>query len=476
MSEEKVFTLTTRIRMNDEIYRYLSEYITEYNRLYRRMWRILNSPNQSATAETIKEFYKSENILRRTADTIKWSVLGRKRALYELKKYELGNIEERIIKLKEDIEKLKQYINRLKPDVAANIVSAYRLSVYRRKKHILYLKSNKLNKVIQQRDRLVKSIENGTVKLSFGGKDSFKKQYRLAQNRFSDHKEWYKYYVRQRDKIIDYIGGAYYTCGNDICQMTYDEAKDRFDIKLRKEKFLSSKNDKYLEINNIHFNYLSKYLKEHLIKHQCTPHDGSDKTLKPITYRIKRTGSKWYLQVMIKIPPADILTSKKNGVIGVKITPGYIQTSETDMHGNLTGLKGYPLQYCGMGSKADNEMKKVISIITENAVEKGKNISIEKLDMSKAIIRENNKKVRKILGRFDYSRFSSAMESSCYRRGAGLEIVNPAFTAAVAKGKYTEQRKLSAVQAAAYVIARLGQGYTDKFEGKSTKIITRKTA
>ena len=82
MSEEKVFTLTTRIRMNDEIYRYLSE----YNRLYRRMWRILNSPNQSGTAETIKEFYKSENILRRTADTIKWSVLGRKRALYELKK------------------------------------------------------------------------------------------------------------------------------------------------------------------------------------------------------------------------------------------------------------------------------------------------------------------------------------------------------------------------------------------------------
>lgn len=371
MAEEKVFTLTTRLRMNDEIYGYLTEYITEYNRLYRRMWRILNSP-EGGTAEQIKDFYKSENILRRTADTIKWSVMGRKRALYELKKYELGNIDARITKLKEDAEKLKQYINKHKPEVAANKTAPRRLEIYREKKRRLYHKNNKLNILIQHRNNIAKNIEQGTLKLSFGGKDSFNKQYHLADNKFSNHDEWYRHYVRQRDKTIDYIGGAYYICGNDICRMYYNEDRDCFDIDLRKEKFLSSKSDKYIRIENVHFNYLSEYLKEYLIKHQNTPHDGSDKTLRPLSYRIKRNGSKWYLQVMIKISPAEIVTHEKNGVIGVKFTPGLIQTAETDRHGNLTGLREYRLKYCGMGNGADNEIKNVIVEITRNAVSKEK--------------------------------------------------------------------------------------------------------
>lgn len=475
MNTEKVFTLTTRIRMNDEIYQYLTEYITEYNRLYRRMWRMLCSA-KGADAQEFKEFYKSENILRRTADTIKWSVIGRKRALYEYKKYELSDIEERISRLKNDAESIKQLINKLKPDVTANKASAAKLALYRRKKHLLYLKSNKLNMMIQKRDNLIKEIESGELKLSFGGKGCFKKQFRLSENKFSDHNEWYKYYIGQRDKVIDYIGGAAYTCGNDICQMYYDEETDRFNIKLRKEKFLSSKSDKYLDIENIRFNYLSEYLKKYIIQHQCAPHDGTDKTLRPLTYRIKRKGAKWYLQVIIKIPPADIVTSSSEGVISIKLTPEAVQTAETDKYGNLISLRKYALEHSGTGSKGDNEMKKIISEITGHAQNKGKDISIENLDFAKKLINETNKKTRAVLAKFAYSRFTSAVESSCYRKGVTLITVNPAYTAVVSKGKYARQRKLSNIQATAYVIARLGQGFTDKFDGKTTKVNKRKTA
>lgn len=47
MSAEKVFTVQTRIRMNNEIFQYLSAYMAEYNRIYRYAWHIMTSPDYS---------------------------------------------------------------------------------------------------------------------------------------------------------------------------------------------------------------------------------------------------------------------------------------------------------------------------------------------------------------------------------------------------------------------------------------------
>ena len=211
-------------------------------------------------------------------------------------------------------------------------------------------------------------------------------------------------------------------------------------------------------------------LKQCLYEHENSPHDGSNKNLKPITYRIKRDGGKWYIQLMIKVPPADIKTNKSDGVIALKYGQGYIQEAETDRFGNLVGLENHKLIYYGQGNKAVTEMQLTIARIVCKAITLGKSIITEDIDMMTRKTTAKGKKNRQRLSQFDYARFASSVDCSCYKRGAEHEIVNPANTVYIGREKYAESRKLSDLQAAAYVAARVGQGFSDKINGKSTYI------
>lgn len=475
MSVEKVFTVQTRIRMNNEIFQYLSEYMAEYNRIYRYAWHIITSPDYSEKWKSQSAFVThirtKFNVLSRTAGTIVMSVKGRINALTEHQKFELKLLDVRIKDLAETIEATKKIINRLKPRVADNTATAWQLRRYREKKKSLYFLNNKLNKLRQRRGVLEEQIKNGIVKMSFGEKNMFRKQYHLKENGYSDHAEWYKEYVKARDKNIDYIGSAYYVCGNDICRLSYESDNDCFNVMLRKEKSLcSDKKDKYIKINGLHFHNLAEHIKQCLYEHENSTHDGSNKNLKPITYRIRRDGGKWYIQLMIKVSPAEVKTSKADGVIALKYGQGYIQEAETDRFGNLVGIKNHRLMFYGQGNKAVTEMHRTIARIVCKAIKLGKSIITEDIDMMTRKTTARDKKNKQRLSRFDYARFASSVDCSCYKRGAEHEVVNPANTVYIGREKYDKSRKLSNLQAAAYVAARVGQGFTDKINGKSTYI------
>ena len=51
--------------------------------------------------------------------------------------------------------------------------------------------------------------------------------------------------------------------------------------------------------------------------------------------------------------------------------------------------------------------------------------------------------------------------------GVMLKMVNPAYTSKIGKQKYSKARKLTVHNAAAYVIARRGQGFEDKYIKKA---------
>ena len=62
----------------------------------------------------------------------------------------------------------------------------------------------------------------------------------------------------------------------------------------------------------------------------------------------------------------------------------------------------------------------------------------------------------------DYSRFEDCVSNMAVRNGIDLVEVNPAYTSQIAKQKYAGTRKIPVHNAAAYVIARRGQGFKDK--------------
>lgn len=427
---EKQFTIETRLELQEDAVKYLTEYVVFYNEISRKLWQIVRLSN-------FKELYtRSEfntyacnkyNILKRTANSIYSDLAGKKKSLLELKKTELSN---KKIRYKKFFNKKNELIN-------------------------------KINNLKQDVENLEKDIKNKNIKISFGSKKLFNAQYNLEANGFRTHTKWKNNYHKKRDKNIYYLGSKDETLGNQLAQLDYDITTSKFTLKLRKEKQYSSES-KYLNISNIDF----KYMKDELIN--IINDHKSNQTLLPLSYRIYRVKNKWYLQVIITTIVENYVTRKEYGVIGLDFNNGFISFSETNESGNLIKALNYPLKHHGCGNKALNEMLNTINNIVTYARSVGKDISIEdlKFDSKKANSiksnQKNEKKYNKMIHTLDYSRYIFRLENKCHKMQVSLNKVNPYNTSLIGYEKYAKNRKMTIHQAASFVIARRHQGFIDK--------------
>ena len=373
---------------------------------------------------------------------------------------ELYNKKIRLSCLENKKEKITSKINKLKVKVTVNKASDKELNRYRKNKHKYYFLCNRINELKQNIAKVEYNIKNQNVTLAFGGKKTFKAQYNLKANNYKTLMKWKNYYHKKRDKNIFYLGSKDESCGNQLVQITYDEIKDSFSLKIRKEKDYSEDN-KYLIIDNICF----KHMKNELIEIIKCNKDKSN--LLPLSYRIYRIKNKWYLQVIITTKVDSYDTRKEYGVVGLDFNNGFISLSETNEHGNLIGMKHYNLKHHGCGNKAENEMLNVISDIVNYAKGVGKDISIENLKFNSTkskSIKSNNKFDKKyniMIHTLDYSRYIFRLENKCHKLKVSLNKVDPRNTSKIGYEKYAKTRKLTIHQAASYVIARRYQGFNN---------------
>lgn len=251
-----------------------------------------------------------------------------------------------------------------------------------------------------------------------------------------------------RDSGIFFLGSGEESYGNQVLQLKPGDTG--FLMQLRKDKPYE-RDGNYITMP-VAFSYMSEELAYALSSHQ------------PVTYRISRKGRKWYLTAMFSMD-MDIYTDKKSGVIGIDYNDGFMEVVETDRYGNMASAKQVGLEYHGTGKKAESELKEKLSKLVRVARDKGKNIIVEDLDFRKKKARQMkgyNKKDNRRLHRFDYHRYLFWLEQLCIKYGVQLRKVNPAYTSQIGRKKYSNNRKLTVHRAAAFVIARRGQGYEDK--------------
>lgn len=460
---ERTYTVETRIYLNDEVKDYLGNYVFDYSRLYRIMWHQMTSPTfnmkQSSYVTNICNEY---GVLKRTANTIYKSIQGRKRALLELKKLELTNIKYKCDKYDIDIEKLKSNINSLKPKVTINKATDKELQKYRKLKQTLHQKQRGYNRLKQREQVLSDIITSKCCDICFGSKRLYKAQWYLRENGYKTRQKWYNSYVKQRDKNIEYLGSSDESCGNQMCQLEYVSESDKFRLRVRKENRYAT-DVKYLLIDNLDF----KYMHTELIN-ICEAYCKKDGIRKPLTYRFKRKGAKWYIQVMFSVDRTP-QTRYDYGTIGLDFNNGFIEATETDKAGNIIHQYHYDMRYHGCGNKAKTEMAETVARIVNTAETKGKDIVIESLNFNKKKSKVGkNKEYNRMIHTLDYSRYTEMIQNACHRKSVGLKQVNPAYTSIIGENKYGKQRKLNRHQAASYVIARLGQGYTDSYDKYKT--------
>ena len=437
------YTAETRlyIKNNKDIVNYFDEVKNQYNYILRKVYHIIKG-NPKIKINLLNTKLQNEySISKRTANSIIKTVQGRINSIKELKKTEIKQKQYKLEKISEKLEKLIPALLNLKLKAEENNIKD--LIKYRNfKTKVAFLKIRK-DKLANKIKSLNYQLETSRFKITFGTKKLFRRNSEEFMNK--------------RDNQIIFLGSKEETSCNQTFQLKYIANINQFILKIRKDfKYKTEKGEERYVYGKCFFNSHKNLLKE-ILKSKNSP----------LTYRILKKKSKYYLQCIFEIDNRNtILTRKNYGVIGVDFNKGFLAVSQTNKYGHLIGTDKMAYRF-GSGNKTKNDLLLLINKITKLAICTGKDIVVEDLNFSKTRSKavkgksEKGKKYNEMLHSLAYRIFLDRIEQICNRKNVGLIKVNPAWTSWIAKNKFCDKMKLNIHTGASFVIARRGMNIKD---------------
>ena len=435
--KSRKFTVVAQLheKQNQDLIEYVDSCFATYGKAKRETFHVLKRHADFNKSTFNTHLQTKYNILKRTANSIISDAQGTLNALIELKKYEKSQLERKISSLEKLIGKLKMKVADNKTLLRLNDKSVS-LVTHRNLKRKLVSKKNQLNNKKQRLKNLQYHIEHGIYKLCFGTKHLFKRDY----NEF----------IARRDSQLSFVGTKTEKAGNQVLQLSYNHQNNQFDIQLRKD-IGGFKDQRGSYVNGkIHFNHHKQELISILANRNS-----------PLSYKIIKKNGRYYLYCTFEIQrdESSFVTRSSNGVIGLDFNKGFVTVTETNQYGHMidTDLIRYRF--------TQTDLELIANKVKERALVKGKDIVIENLnfkDTKAKTVSKRDKKYNNMLHSLAYRKFTNIIENVCYRNCIWLRKVNPAWTSWIAQQKYCPKMKLNIHTGASFVIARRGQGYTDK--------------
>ena len=440
--KSRKFTVVAQLheQQNQNLIEYVDSCFATYGKAKRETFHVLKRHADFNKSTFNTHLQTKYNILKRTANSIISDAQGTLNALIELKKYEKSQLERKISSLENLIGKLEIKVADNKTLLRLNDKSVS-LVTHRNLKRKLVSKKNQLNNKKQRLKNLQYQIEHSIYKLCFGTKYLFKRDY----NEF----------IARRDSQLSFIGTKTEKACNQVLQLSYNHQNNQFDIQLRKD-IGGFKDQRGSYVNGkIHFNHHKQELISILANRNS-----------PLSYKIIKKNERYYLYCTFEIQRDELsfVTRSSNGVIGLDFNKGFVTVTETNQYGHMidTDLIRYRFKN---GNATQTDLEHVATLVKERALVTGKDVVIENLNFkaTKAkAVSKRGKKYNDMLHSLAYRKFTDIMENVCYRNCIWLRKVNPTWTSWIAKQKYCPQMKLNIHTGASFVIARRGQGYTDK--------------
>ena len=440
--KSRKFTVVAQLheQQNQDLIEYVDSCFATYGKAKRETFHVLKRHADFNKSTFNTHLQTKYNILKRTANSIISDAQGTLNALIELKKYEKSQLERKISSLEKLIGKLEMKVADNKTLLRLNDKSVS-LVTHRNLKRKLVSKKNRLNNKKQRLKNLQYQIEHGIYKLCFGTKYLFKRDY----NEF----------IARRDSQLSFVGTKTEKAGNQVLQLSYNHQNNQFDIQLRKD-IGGFKDQRGSYVNGkIHFNHHKQELISILANRNS-----------PLSYKIIKKNGRYYLYCTFEIQrdESSFVTRSSNGVIGLDFNKGFVTVTETNQYGHMidTDLIRYRFKN---GNATQTDLELIANKVKERALAKGKDIVIENLkvkDTKAKTVSKRGNKYNNMLHSLAYRKFTNIIENVCYRNCIWLRKVNPAWTSWIAQQKYCPKMKLNIHTGASFVIARRGQGYTDK--------------
>ena len=438
----KSLTNQTRPLIEEKLDDILSNQAILLSKVERNLYKDLYKKNKNINE--LKSLYlKRFGITARQFNSCRIKLEGKVRSYRELLKRNICLLEDKIKKLKKHIQKLKDPLKS------------------HQKKRRLYLLESKLKK--RKKDK-----EENKIRICFGSKKLFQKQFHLEENGYLSHAEWKEDWEDARNSAFFLVGSKDETAGNQSCQLI--KTKNSFTLHLRLPNGFS---EKTLVLENITFGYGTEELT------YCLEENEKRKRLrlakkeyshfgKALNFLFKKDKKGWRVFVTIEKEAPDLKSKNSIGTIGIDINADHIAFSETDRCGNIINKKTFSCTTYGKSKKqslaiigdVSKEIIKMASLAEKPVVLEDLNFEKKKTDL-----REKSDKYSRMLSSFSYNKIIDSIETKAFKEGIKIYKVNPAFTSIIGKVKFACRYGLSDHHAAAFVIARRACNYSERPPG-----------
>ena len=319
----------------------------------------------------------------------------------------------------------------------------------------------------------------GRVRLCFGSKKLWRKQYDLKANGYGSREAWLEEWRDVRSNEFFVLGSRDETAGCQLCVASVnDDGTLTLTLRLRMPDGLAGLHGKYLVVPNARFasghdvvlaalgsnTEYAVYRREHGEKAARATTLGQ-----AISYRFKRDAKGWRVFATTELPEVEVTTDRRRGAIGVDLNADHLAVSETDASGNYVKAWRVPLVTYGKSHhQAEALIGDAVASVVEYARGAGKPLVVEKLDFrqKKAVLEGESRRYSRMLSSFSYGKVKAYFLSRGYREGVEIIEVNPAYSSVVGRVKFMERYGLTVHQAAALVLARRLLGCSERIPSR----------
>jgi IS605 OrfB family transposase len=437
---------------------YLAEYGEFFGTLERKLF-VQTHIKGISSASLKRNFSKQYGVTARQFNSIRMQLDGKVSSILEKRNLEIQVLEAKTANLQIMIVKKTTQKEHLHKKLLRTTQTSYifpkQNKKYRNLKFYLHQKKRRLRNLQQKLEKLKSDEVNKKIRLCFGSKKLFHKQFHLEENKYLDHRQWKEDWIAARSSQFLVIGSKDETFGNQTA--TYD-LHNR--LRLRVADHFISKYGKYITFPEVKLPYGQEMIDQAKVSYMGVTRRGKpQKYYTSITYRFLKQKKGWYVNATVERNIPKVGTSNLNGLIGIDVNAGFLSICEIDRFGNP--IKSYRINvpmYNRRTEQVKASLSDAIKQILGYAVLVQKDVVIEKLDFSKkkAQLREMGRKYARMLSGFAYSSFNQLMESKGKKEGVRIRMVNPAFTSQIGHMKFMARYGLSSHGSAACMIARRG--------------------
>ena len=442
-------TYQTRIETDSAAGRALSAYAQVYGHVERRLFA---AGAAGESFMTLKRGYLVQHgISSRLFNSVKVSLEGKVKAVQASQKLRIDDLKRRVAKAEKTLAKLA-------------------------KKGLWFQVHHKRRRLETLRGRLrVLEVERqaGLVRLCFGSRRLWRKQYDLEAGGYANHEAWLAAWRDARNDEFFVMGSKDEMAGCQLCVAVMAD-DGSLTLRLRLPDALATVHGKYVVVTGVRFAYGHEQVLAALAINEtyadCRRKRG-DKAARAtnlgqaVSYRFKRDAKGWRVFVTTETVDVPGVTDRRRGAIGVDLNADHLAVAETDASGNYVHAFSVPLvTYGKSGHQAEALIGDAVACVVDYAKRAGKPVVMEALDFrqKKAVLEGESRTYSRMLSSFGYGKTLAYFVSRGHHQGVQIRQVNPAYSSVIGRVKFMERYGLSVHQAAALVLARRLLGYSER--------------